>query len=342
MSAHIRFKRHVRFLQQEGLVRALRTLDEGVDLPGGVVFEVTLRAIGLGRPEQDVRMDLAAAFGEPALADAVLERLFVTGLIERYDPDDGTYARFDRQLLLFDAFQPTREHSENIARQQRLAQAHMLILGLGGIGNQVALSLAAAGVGALTLVDADVVEESNLHRQILFAASDAGRPKVDAAADGLRRVAPECSVRTRQFMVRSADDWRSLIAAMPDVRYVMISADRPVQLVNWISDERKRSNYHFTKCGYMNTQGLIGPLLGPDTKGYEELFDSWGPVIDAQSEAIKRFNEGAAAPTMAASNAIMANIAALDLIKHITGIGPIATLEQRLLLDLRTYTVQPG
>lgn len=342
MSSHLRFKRHVRLLSQEGLVRSVRTLEEGVDLPAGEVLDATLTAIGRGKAEDHVRTELGKAFGDPALVEALLLRLFRTGLIERYDPDDGTHARFDRQLLLFDTFSPAEDHAENIARQQRLTQAHVLILGLGGIGNQVAMSLAAAGVGALTLVDADVVEESNLHRQILFAASDPGRPKVEAAADGLRRVAPDCSVRTRRFMVRSADDWRTLIASMPDMRHVMISADRPVQLVNWISDERSRFGYHFTKCGYMNTQGLIGPLLGPDTKGYEELFESWAPVIDGQPEAIKRFNDGAAAPTMAASNAIMANVAALDLIKHIIGVGPIATWEQRLLLDLRTFAIQAG
>lgn len=126
------------------------------------------------------------------------------------------------------------------------------------------------------------------------------------------------------------------------VRHVMLSADRPVQLVNWLCDARRNYDYHFIKCGYMNAQGLIGPLLGPDTCGYEALFTSWGGLIDAQPEPIKTFNDHAAAPSMAASNAIMSNIAAMELIKHITGIRPLTTLEQRLLLDLRDYTVHPG
>lgn len=74
--------------------------------------------------------------------------------------------------------------------QQVLAGAHVLILGLGGVGCPAALYLAAAGVGRMTLVDSDVVEASNLNRQILYGYSDVGRPKVEAAAGALKKLNP--------------------------------------------------------------------------------------------------------------------------------------------------------
>jgi adenylyltransferase/sulfurtransferase len=75
--------------------------------------------------------------------------------------------------------------------QSRLAAAHVVVLGAGGLGCAVLPGLAAAGVGTITIVDDDTVDLSNLHRQTLFSPADVGRPKAEAAADALRRIAPE-------------------------------------------------------------------------------------------------------------------------------------------------------
>lgn len=343
MASHLRFKRHLRFLQDGEVVRVVRDLANEVTLPAGAVFDRLLEALQLDLPEAELQAELSQRIGlEAGIVDNLLARLFELHLLERFDPQEVKYERFDRQQLLWDAFEPVSDNAMSVQRQERLARAHVLVLGLGGIGHHIALSLAAAGVGALTLVDDDVVEESNLHRQILFAAKDVGRKKVSAARDGLLRISPACSINTVEAVVQSAGDWQRIMSPLNDVRHVVLSADKPVQLVEWLSDSRVEHAYHFIKCGYMTTQGLIGPLLGPDTKDYGELYRSWSPVIDEQPEHIKAFNARSIAPTMAASNAIMANVAALELIKHITGAGALTLLGKRLLLDLNTYSIQPG
>jgi len=99
--------------------------------------------------------------------------------------DDTQLLRYSRHLLL-DALGPDA--------QARFADARALIVGVGGLGNPAAQFLASAGIGRLTLVDADSVDLTNLQRQILFDLADVGAPKVEAAAKRLAAINPEPTI----------------------------------------------------------------------------------------------------------------------------------------------------
>jgi len=78
--------------------------------------------------------------------------------------------------------------------QHRLARARVLIVGAGGLGSPAALYLAAAGIGTLGIADDDVVDETNLHRQILHSTDRIGAPKVDSAAESIHELNPLVTV----------------------------------------------------------------------------------------------------------------------------------------------------
>lgn len=78
--------------------------------------------------------------------------------------------------------------------QRKLLDASVVLIGAGGLGSPAALYLAAAGVGRLGIVDFDVVDMSNLHRQILHGHADLGRPKTESAAETLRDINPDAQV----------------------------------------------------------------------------------------------------------------------------------------------------
>lgn len=88
------------------------------------------------------------------------------------------------------------------AGQVALSTAHVVLIGCGGIGSPALQYLAASGIGALTLVDDDVVDASNLQRQTIFAEADVGRPKAEVAAQWVERFDRSLKVRAHVGRVR--------------------------------------------------------------------------------------------------------------------------------------------
>ena len=108
------------------------------------------------------------------------------------------------------SFQEIRRYSRHLiipdvamVGQKRLKNAKVLCIGAGGLGSPVAMYLAAAGVGTLGIVDFDVVDETNLQRQVIHGTSDVGRPKLDSAADRIREINPFVDVVKHETMVSS-------------------------------------------------------------------------------------------------------------------------------------------
>src|SRR5512134_1408587 len=106
------------------------------------------------------------------------------------------YERYRRHLVLPEI---------GLDGQRALLDARVLLIGAGGLGCPVAQYLAAAGVGTLGLVDFDVVDASNLHRQVLYGTADVGRPKLDVAAERVAATNPGVNVVVHETALTSAN-----------------------------------------------------------------------------------------------------------------------------------------
>lgn len=120
--------------------------------------------------------------------------------------DDTQLLRYSRHILLDEI---------GIEGQQRLLDAHALVIGAGGLGSPVALYLGTAGVGTITLVDHDAVDLTNLQRQIAHAMDRVGQPKADSAARSIAAINPD--VRTVPLVQRADEALLDALVAQADV-----------------------------------------------------------------------------------------------------------------------------
>ncbi|WP_296002186.1 molybdopterin-synthase adenylyltransferase MoeB [Rugamonas sp.] len=117
--------------------------------------------------------------------------------------NDNQLLRYSRHILL---------NEVGIEGQQKLLAAHALVIGAGGLGSPAALYLASAGVGHITLVDDDVVDLTNLQRQIAHSTARVGQPKAESARLALEQINPDIAITA---LTERADDARlaALVAA---------------------------------------------------------------------------------------------------------------------------------
>jgi len=123
-----------------------------------------------------------------------MQSIIDTSRLEPIDFSNDEIARYSRHLIMPEV---------TLEGQKRLKAAKVLCIGTGGLGSPIAMYLAAAGVGTLGLVDFDVVDYSNLQRQILHGTKDVGRKKLNSARDRIKDINPNTKVVLHDAMFRS-------------------------------------------------------------------------------------------------------------------------------------------
>jgi molybdopterin/thiamine biosynthesis adenylyltransferase/rhodanese-related sulfurtransferase len=165
--------------------------------------------------------------------------------------------RYSRQIALPEV---------GIEGQAQLARASVLIAGVGGLGSVVAQSLCAAGVGQLTVIDHDRVEESNLHRQPLYRMRDIGLPKAKAAHDALLEANPYARVNAICERLTPAN--AAVLVAATDI--VVDSADS-FAVSYMLSDECQRAGKTLISASVLGLSGYVGAFCR-DAPSYRAVF----------------------------------------------------------------------
>lgn len=216
-----------------------------------------------------------------------------------HELSDAELLRYHRQILL---------PSWDIAAQQKLRTATVLVLGLGGLGCPVAQYLAAAGVGRLILLDDDRVDISNLQRQPLHGEADVGRLKVESAAASLKALNPLVDIVT----VAARADADLLAQWMPEVAVVADCCDNFVTR-DLINASAWAAQVPVVSAAAIAWQGQLSVFDARDAKSpcYRCLYPD---SLDAEQTC----ND---VGVMASTVAVMGSLQANEIFKLVAGVG---------------------
>jgi molybdopterin-synthase adenylyltransferase len=155
--------------------------------------------------------------------------------------------RYSRQIMLEEI---------GFEGMEKLRNAHVSVIGVGGIGNPVITQLTAMGIGKLKIVDRDVIEISNLHRQHLYTDDDIGKVKVEAALERLRKINPQVEIEaiptsvtlyTAEDLVKGSD--------------IVIDALDSIEARYALNDACIRQNIPFIYAGALGMLGSVSTIL---------------------------------------------------------------------------------
>ena len=244
--------------------------------------------------------------------------------------------RFDRQLRYFAGCLAPRPRAQ---AQLALRDASVAVLGLGGLGGLTALFLAACGVGKIVGVDDDVVEHSNLARQVLYDTHDVGMLKTVAAERTLRAIAPHLRFKPIAQRLRSAED---VSKAIEGTDIVVSAVDWPAHSIGQLVDEACfAARTPYVAMSQHPPKVRVGPLYLPGVTG------CYGCVQAAQrtdhplaAEAAADAGDVSPAATFAPACGLIASLIANDVIALLAGLHRPATLGRSWLFDLRSYEAE--
>lgn len=209
-------------------------------------------------------------------------------------------SRYSRQMLIFGE-----------EGQERLKQATIVIAGAGGLGSPVAVYCAAAGVGKIVLIDKDVVDLSNLNRQILHSTPDIGRKKVSSAEEKLKSLNPDIEV----IAINETIDAENIGDLVGNADGIVDAMDNyPIRYLLNLSSQRKRIPlFHGAIRGF---HGQATTIVPGETPCLSCIFPNAPP--------------GEVFPVVGVTPGVIGMIQAGEVIKYLTRTGTLLT--GRLLL----------
>ncbi len=199
-----------------------------------------------------------------------------------------------------------------LSGQKKLSEAKVLVVGCGGLGSPAALYLSASGIGTLGLIDNDVVELSNLQRQIIHSTDTLGIPKAISAKRTLERLNPDTKVIAMNLKVTR----ENLPKICEDYDFILDCTDSFASKYI-VSDSCVKANKPYVHAAVVRFLGQVMTVIPGKTPCYRCIFRD--EPLDQSLPSPEQLG------VMGASCGIIGALEALEAIKYITGVGELLT-----------------
>jgi molybdopterin/thiamine biosynthesis adenylyltransferase len=297
----------------EGQVLALLELLDGGRTTDAVAAAMTERWPGL--TPDDVAEGIADLDAAGLLEDAAAPSTLSAWQRERYASNlafFGTYAGLNRSR---DSYQAA------------LRRAHVVLLGVGGLGSTLLLNLAGLGVGRVTALDCDRVELKNLARQFLYSEAEVGLPKLGRAVARARAFNSELRITPVERWVTGPED---LAPLLPGADLVLSAIDQPAEVQEWVNDACVPAGVPFIAGGMQVGRGVYYSVL----PGQSSCLGCWRAADaagGAPADLPQRVNRG-----IGPVASLMGALIALEAVRYLTGFAPPVSAGKLWLVDFAT------
>ena len=273
-----------------------------------------IKALDSESSEQDLVRRLSGNYSIRDI-NLCLKALEKEGIIMRCE-EDLEEGRYHRQLLFLDELTDSRK--ETLELQKKVENSKVAVFGVGGIGTWIVNGLYQIGVGEIRITDPDVVDISNLNRQLFFDSCDVGKYKVDVVKEKLR----DANIIPFKKRVETNQNLEDIIS---DCSFLVNCADSPSISETTRIIDRYAVQHEIAYCvagGYNLHLGMVGPIVIPGiTKTFDDFIDyqkRMDPLKDL--ERIRDIRQtGNLGPIAGA----VANIQTMEIFKYLTGKGRI-------------------
>jgi len=259
-------------------------------------------------------------------ANEFCQYLYDEGIL-RQTRESGQFARYDRHMLFYDL-----QGENGLEVQKRLSSKSIALVGMGGIGCWSSINLIGAGFKELRLIDFDTIEISNLTRQILFKEEDVGALKGEVAKRELQARNKETKVNFVELKVDGEDGLRDALAG---VDFVIVSADTPVGIHNWVDHVCFEHKIPYLNVGYRDGVGVVGPLTEHGKTSCYECFKKKGQD-EVSNVVFSNFYGRYQAPSFGPLNAMASTMACMEVIKYFAQMGELLSFDSEINIDPMT------
>ena len=213
---------------------------------------------------------------------------------------------------------------------QQIQSAKIAILGCGGIGSLVAEHLVAMGVQNLSLIDGDVVEQSNLNRQLLFTQNDCGKPKVDCLRHHLLERIPHASISSHKLWIKKGEDLEDRLEK--DITFLVVCYDHPPIFCQIWSLETAINREIPYICGSLGINwGSWGPLLARRNKKVQ-----YYQYLKTLKDEYKSDSSNIIRGSICATNHMIAAWMSMDIFNFLCNDSSVHSFEKKVCLNFNT------